>query len=175
MIAPRIKDEITSDWVQHVLDHTDDSWELRSFTVDSDFNPDSLIADVCRITLKYSGASRGPSSLILKIPTTKSNRQGLLTNGIYEKEGRVYRLLAENERLAVPKFFGAFNGVEDGEVVLVLEDMSPAISGSQLAGCSVDDARNILIQIADIHANFWEDQRLPGRQPRLVGWILSAR
>lgn len=46
MIAPRTKDEITSEWVQHVLDQTDDSWELSSFEIDSDFNPVSLIADV---------------------------------------------------------------------------------------------------------------------------------
>ena len=165
MIAPRTTDEITLDWLQFVIDQNVPACELDSFELDRNFLPVSAIADVRRVVLHYEHPCDGPSSWILKLPTTKKNRDRALSGRPYEMEGRIYELLSENNQFAVPKFYGAFNGIDDGEIVLVLEDMSPATAGSQLIGCSVDDARNVLNHIADIHAHFWGDTRLPERNP----------
>ena len=165
MIAPRTTDEISLDWLQFVLDQKLPACKLESFELDGDFSPVSAIADVRRVVLHYEHLCDGPYSLILKLPKIKKHHLGALTGRPYEMEARIYQLLSENHQLAVPKFYGAFNGIDDGEIVLVLEDVSPATAGSQLIGCGVDDARNVLNHIADIHLHFWGDTRLPERNP----------
>jgi aminoglycoside phosphotransferase (APT) family kinase protein len=58
----------------------------------------------------------------------------------------------------VPRLFGAF---EHG--TLVLEDLSPARSESQVKGCTLQQARDVLAILAEIHGRFWGDPRVPER------------
>ena len=44
--------------------------------------------------------------------------------------------------------------------VLVLEDMSPAQAGDNLAGCTVETAKSILEQLAGFHGRWWNSSRL---------------
>jgi aminoglycoside/choline kinase family phosphotransferase len=75
-------------------------------------------------------------------------------------EAQIYRLLSEAEVLSVPQLFGAF---ENG--TLVMEDLSPARSGTQLRGCTMQQARDVLAILAGIHGRFWSDPRVPSIQP----------
>jgi aminoglycoside/choline kinase family phosphotransferase len=77
-------------------------------------------------------------------------------------EARIYRLLSEAEFLSVPRLLGAY---EHG--TLILEDLSPARSGSQAKGCTSQQARGVLSILAEIHGRFWGDARVPSIPPEL--------
>jgi hypothetical protein len=109
MIAPQKADEITLEWLQHILDENMFDCELSAFDLDPDFNLSSLLRDVVRVLLGHKSSCDGPRSLIVKFPTSNADtRQLWLANGIYEKEGRIYQLLGEHTDLAVPRFFGMY-------------------------------------------------------------------
>ena len=50
---------------------------------------------------------------------------------------------------------------EQGSAVLVLEDLTPAAAGNQITGCTIEDARSLVLQMSAIHSKFWGDNRVP--------------
>ena len=50
---------------------------------------------------------------------------------------------------------------------LVLEDLAPAESGDQIAGCSLDQARAAAVNVAGLHAPTWNDPSL-----RELDWLI---
>ena len=68
--------------------------------------------------------------------------------------------------IAFIRFLGRF---ANRSYVLVLEDMCSSLPGNQVAGCDVDTARRVLLEVAEMHSEFWgagaQDERawlLPG-------------
>jgi aminoglycoside/choline kinase family phosphotransferase len=68
----------------------------------------------------------------------------------------------------VPRLFGAY---ENG--TLILEDLSPARSGSQVAGCTLPQARAVLSILAEIHGRFWGDSRVPSMAPERFAGVID--
>ena len=68
MFAPQKVDELTLEWLQHILD-----CELSAFDLDPDFNSSSLLCDVVRVLLGHKSSCDGPRSLIVKFPTSNAN------------------------------------------------------------------------------------------------------
>jgi len=73
MIAPQKVDELTLEWLQHILDENMFDCELSAFDLDPDFNPSSLLCDVVRVLLGHKSSCDGPRSLIVKFPTSNAN------------------------------------------------------------------------------------------------------
>jgi aminoglycoside/choline kinase family phosphotransferase len=71
-------------------------------------------------------------------------------------EARIYGLLSEAGVRSVPRLLGSF---EHG--TLVMEDLSPMRSGTQLAGCTLQQAQDVLAILAEIHGRFWGDPWVP--------------
>jgi aminoglycoside phosphotransferase (APT) family kinase protein len=85
-----------------------------------------------------------------------------------EREARIYRLLSEAEFLSVPRLLGAFD-----RGTLVLEDLSPARAGTQVAGCTPQQARDVLAILAGIHGRFWGDPRVPAQQAERFAAVID--
>jgi hypothetical protein len=109
----------------------------------------------------------GPASVVLKVAaaddTSRTTGIGL---GIYEREIRFYQEVAPRIDGPVATCHFATFDTEDGWFTLVLEDAAPAAQGDQIAGCTVDEARLAMRELARIHAPVWND-------PELVeaGWL----
>ncbi len=58
------------------------------------------------------------------------------------------------------RFFTWLAGLNKRRYLLMLEDLAPARLGDQVAGCSADEARTALRDVAKMHAAFWNDPRL---------------
>jgi len=71
-------------------------------------------------------------------------------------EAQIYRLLSEADELSVPHLFGVF---EHG--TLMMEDLGRVQAGSQVRGCTVPQACDVLAILAEIHGHFWGDPRVP--------------
>lgn len=58
------------------------------------------------------------------------------------------------------RLFTWLAGVDKRRFLLMIEDIAPARLGDQVAGCSTDEARTALRDLARMHAAFWNDPRL---------------
>jgi thiamine kinase-like enzyme len=89
--------------------------------------------------------------------TSRSTGVGL---GIYEREIRFYREVAPRVRGPVAACHLAVHDPREGWFTLVLEDAAPAVQGDQIAGCTVEEARLAVRELARLHAPVWDDEQL---------------
>lgn len=149
MNTPESASDITVDWLNSVLAGAGSGGRLISIEVAPDYGGPSLLGKIARVRLNYATPDCEPSSVVVKFQA-----QGA------DWEAQIYRLLSEKQVRSVPRLFGAF---ERG--TLVMEDMSPARPGSQVAGCGLPQVRDVLALLAEIHAAFWGDLRAPALEP----------
>ncbi|MFC4595712.1 phosphotransferase [Sphingobium tyrosinilyticum] len=115
-----------------------------------------------RFVIHYADdGAPGPRSLIGKFPSSDpaSCRAGM-AGGDYVREVRFYRDLALTTDVAAPRCYLAELDADSGAFVLLLEDLSPARQGDQLAGVTLDQARLVVEEAAKLHAPYWGDPRL---------------
>jgi hypothetical protein len=102
----------------------------------------------------------------VKLPATDPASRAAGQLG-YRCETTFYREVANRLQLDIPRcYFAAMNECGDG-FTLVLEDLAPAQSGDQIAGCSVDQARAAAVNVAGLHAPTWNDPSL-----REFDWLI---
>ena len=122
------------------------------------------VGDSARFTLTYDRAGPGPATLAGKFPAEDAtSRQTAITHGLYAKEVAFYRELAGDLAIRTPRALAAEIDEEGGSFVLLFEDLGPARGGNQLAGCSLDDARAAVRQLAGLHAPSWGNTAITGR------------
>ena len=109
--------------------------------------------------LASSGGAEVPNTLIWKTVSTHDSTHQLLTQlGVYQSEVHFYSRLAEGLAVAPKAFFSEFDE-ETGSVCLLLEDLSSMEPGDQIQGCTVEQARRMVVALAGLHAEFWEGRR----------------
>ncbi len=134
---------------------------IRSVTLEPSQSSRSLIGQIFRLHIEYDPHEPGaPSSLIAKLPTDNPDRRAYFTAlGMYEREQRFYAEIADRTPLLTPKCYFA-GTTESGLSRLLLEDLSPARSGSRIAGCSFEQAERAIREIAGLHISWWESREL---------------
>lgn len=95
-----------------------------------------------------------------------SRMAGLLT-GTYVREAGFYRELGDGVAMSIPRCHVAEIDLATGEFVLLFDDVAPADTGDQIAGCTVDQAALAMEELARLHAGFW------GRPPTAGDWLVA--
>ena len=126
---------------------------------------EGFAGQLARIEIGYAGGSGtpddAPSSLIGKFASAHAETRELLAMaGGYEREVRFYSDLAEGCGLPTPRCYHAAFDAEAGTCVILLEDLSPAETGDQVLGATVEEARFVVAELARFHARWWNDQSL---------------
>jgi aminoglycoside/choline kinase family phosphotransferase len=129
-----------------------------SIEVEPNFGGPSLLGRLARVRLNYAAPECGPSSIVVKFQARRS-----------DWEAKIYRLLSDAKVYSVPRLLGAY---ENG--TLILEDLSPARSGSQVKGCTLQQARDVLSMLAEIHGRFWDDPRVPSIEPERFAAVINV-
>jgi hypothetical protein len=148
--TPESASEITLDWLRNALPRERADCEPVSAEVEPSFGGWSLLGRLARVRLTYAAPGCGPLSVIVKFQARTS-----------DWEAQIYRLLSEAGVHSVPQLYAAF---EHG--TLVMEDLSPARPGTQVKGCTLRQARDVLAILAEIHGRFWDDPRVPSIPPQ---------
>jgi len=151
----RQPEELTAAWLGEALG-TD---SVRAFGLESVGT--GQMSESRRITIDYaSGAEGGPASLVLKTASAdETSRSTGVSLGVYDREVRFYRELA-------PRIGGPLPGCHlaeidaDGWFTLLLEDVTPAEQGDQIAGCTLEQARLAIHELAELHAPVFADPQL---------------
>jgi hypothetical protein len=122
--------------------------------------------DMARLRVTYADdGDPGPSTLIAKLRGLRDvQRQMDLAMGLFEREARFYATFAGEVPVRTPRCWF----VGDGDTTpLLLEDLGGQRMGDQMQGMTVADAEATVDALADLHAAFWESDRLA--QP----WLAS--
>ena len=77
-----------------------------------------------------------------------------------QNELRFYQDIAPQVQLATPRLYYGAVDPDTGKTVLLLEDVSKARLGDPLAGCSAEEAKLVMREIAAFHATWWDSPRL---------------
>jgi hypothetical protein len=158
----RHPEELSADWLTTVLR---ESGAIRDDAAILGFEATAIgtgqMSESHRVSLVWDRASAGPGSVVVKLAasdeTSRSTGIGL---GIYEREIRFYREVAPRIGGPVAACYLATHDPEEGWFTLVLEDVAPAAQGDQIAGCTVEEARLAMRELARLHAPAWEDEQL---------------
>jgi aminoglycoside phosphotransferase (APT) family kinase protein len=115
-----------------------------------------------RLALEYDYPEpHAPASIVAKFSAVDPHvRDVVHAMGFYERETRFYAELAPLTPVATPRCFASEVDAETGESVLLLEDLGWARTGCTVAGCSPDEARLAVDNLARLHARWWADPLL---------------
>lgn len=105
--------------------------------------------------------SSGLQSVIAKCSSHDANsRHAAKLFHCYELEVRWYQAFSHAAQVRTPHCYMAEVHPDTDRCVMLLEDVSPAVQGDQLAGASVEQVRLGLDELARLHAFKWDDPQL---------------
>jgi hypothetical protein len=152
-------DFLTPAWLSDVLGHEVTEFGVRRIG-------DGLVGMNLRLSISYASpeaASAGgaPSTVVAKLPSPdETSRATGIALRNYEREVKFYRDLAGTLDIRVAQCHHADWDEATGDFVLVLEDLAPGEQGNQLTGCTVDQARTAVLELARLHGPRWGDPTL---------------
>ncbi len=116
-----------------------------------------IMAEVARLSIDYDGAEDGaPTTLIGKFPTTDpTNLSVAKSMFLYPREVAFYTQLAQHSPIRTPGLYHAELDMSDHGFVLLLEDLSAATAGDQLAGITPARTEAALAAIGQLHGAWW--------------------
>ena len=156
--------ELTPEWLTRALTENGaiDGAQVKSSTVKIIGEGSGFMGQLARVDLQYDRPAEGaPTSLIAKFAAAAAENRGLaMFFHFYEREVRFYERIAEQVALRTPRcYFGAFEP-SNGDYVLLLEDLSPASVGDQVAGCPAEHVKLAIIELAKFQATWWNSPEL---------------
>ena len=132
---------------------------------------------VGRLELRYDGVEGDPpSSLVAKLPLARGaavsghraqqERDPELRARYYDRAAKEVRFYREIGASFAPEHYHAAADDKAQQVVLLLEDLTGGRQGDVLRGCSVEDARLVLRELASFHACWWRERAPTAAFPR---------
>lgn len=125
-----------------------------------------LMGSTYRVRYAAGGATR---SLIVKLGSDDTNgRRKAAALNLYRREVGFYREFAPRCTMRTPKCRLAVLDESGEYFTLVLEDFPSARVGDQLTGCTLDEARRCVDELARLHAAWWGCEEVDRHD-----WVLS--
>jgi hypothetical protein len=143
------RDELTASWLGEVLSGRVDAVDVEPIGT-------GQIGSCFRLCLAGGGV---PSRLVAKLPAADPAVRALLA-GVYRTEVLFYREIAGTVSIPTPRCHHAGIDADATAFVLLLDDLSPAAQGDQLAGCSIVQAEQCVLGLAGLHGPRWCDAKL---------------
>jgi hypothetical protein len=160
MRAPGRPNEIDAQWLSAslrdagVLGASD---RVAGFELDRIGQEHGFAGQIARLALRYEPAGvNAPATLIAKFASDHAGTQEMM-NALdgYAREVRFYRELAPEIGLGTPRCYFAHYDPATHACCLLLEDLAPAESVERDAGYSLEQAQQVLEQLAAMHARHW--------------------
>lgn len=113
----------------------------------------------CHLRWGHAAGERGqdtPATVILKLPSSDpiSRATGGATRS-YIREVGFYRDVAPDVAIRIPQVHHVWEDQATNRFLLVMEDINPAATGDQLAGCSLAEASLAVDAAAALHGSTW--------------------
>jgi hypothetical protein len=127
---------------------------------------DGRFGATARLSLTWAHG-HGPPTMIVKLASTspRTRRAGRLYR-TYEVEAGFYQDMAGRVGAHVARCYHAAYEPETGGYCLLLEDITGAVQGDQVAGCTPEHVLTALTELAGLHSSTFGDERL-----RVLPWL----
>jgi hypothetical protein len=173
MDIPIRPEDVTADWLTDAFRESGHLGlgRVSSVRVQPLETEKGMTGQLARVTIEYDAAeTEAPSSLVVKCSSPDpAGRAVVHSMGFYEREVSFYQQLAEKTPVRTPQCYYGDIDLEEGLSVLLLEDLTAARNGSQTAGCTVEEARVAVLELAALHAAWWQQPALEDK-----GWLELA-
>ena len=146
-------EHITPEWMTEALGGQSSVRALRYSPVGT-----GQMADSFRVNIEGDGDL--PPSVIVKMHAMDDLARQAGAGSAYRSEVGFYVDLASTVSIRTPRCYCAVGPDESARFALVLEDMAPAQQGDQIVGCSLEHARDAVINLAGLHGPRWCDPSL---------------
>lgn len=145
-------DQIDTAWLEAALSATHPRARIAGFST----RPVGAgnVSDTVAIAIDYTAKPDGaPDSVVAKFrPRDAAVHAHGLASGAYHRELGAYQTIAANEHCRMPGLFHVAG--DETNINLVVEDLTSARPGNQVAGCDVESAQAVLKELAGLHASF---------------------
>lgn len=163
MAIPTGPADLSVEWLGSVLDQvTGQPNEVVSVHAEPMVGEQGMTGQLVRLRLRYAEPrSALPSQLVVKFAAPEPKDRAVINElGHYERESRFYADLSHRTPVLQPRCY--FNHHDDttGTAVLLMEDLAHARAVTSIAGCSVDDVRRVVLDLARLHAAWWQHREL---------------
>jgi hypothetical protein len=172
MRIPRTTGEITPEWLTNALRAGGSLGEGNVTYVEFErigigLGFTTLIA---RATVTYAGKSTdAPRTLVVKMPSNVPETDAAARRfGVGEREVRFFKELAPDLGVPVPECYYADSDSDNGDFVLLLEDLSNARPGDE-SNVALADVELVVKNMARLHGRWWDSDRLRG-----LDWIFNS-
>lgn len=160
--------DLSAFWIEGVLHHAGYS-DAAVASFEAKPIGAGNVSDTVRVALTYRSETDAPSSIVCKFRCSDAQAHAHgIGSGSYGREVNSYRALhAAGYNFGIPRVFWVDGHAEN--VNLVMEDLSVGTrAGNQVAGCSVTDARSVVVELAKLHSAF-----LPMPQADAPDWAMT--
>lgn len=144
--VPSSINDVTPQWLTAVLGGATVT-AVRAEQIAQDTGFSSLL-----YRLHLTGDSTVPSTLIVKLPAESETRGAMEMLGGYRREVSFYQRVAGRAPLSTPQVYAARMAENEGDFILVLEDLCHWDNADHRPGLSLDRARSCIAELAGLHA-----------------------
>jgi hypothetical protein len=171
---PANPSSVTPEWLTAVLRRSGvlhDGASVASIELEPLGAGVGVMGELARVRLSYDQAvPAAPASVIVKSPTSaEENRAQGVGLGMYEAEIRFMRDLDHRTPVRTPTVYFADIVSGTAEFVVVMEDLGHLTMGDQVEGVTVEQARDAVETMADMHAAWWGKVQAPDLE-----WVPSV-
>ena len=162
IIIPNTLEDITAEWMTAALGQTGINAQVASVKPENIGEGTGANGVTARLKIAYApGGGAGPASLIVKLPATSpAVKQVAIRQQFYQNEIHFYDDFADRIAINIPRRYYSGMDEEAGRYALLLEDMAPAVAGNDLTGCTFDEAELAVVEMAKLHAGWWNSPEL---------------
>ena len=162
--VPKDLGEITPCWLTKALNGNREPAgpSVTGYSAETIAEGKGFMNQLFQLTLEYDSDSTNlPRTVIAKLPSADPLLRMVSDRlGQNRREVRFYHELADSVHLETPRSYYRRMDPATGDTVLLLEDMSYAQQGDSVAGCSIDEARRCIGQLARFQASWWDSPLL---------------
>jgi hypothetical protein len=155
--------QVDREWLQRVFAAAD--YPVPRIALVTSVTPigHGTMSETARVEIAYNAdASDAPPSVICKFGALNPAAQALNAQfGFFTREAETYRFFGEDSGFRTPRSWLSKTDEFGTGVNLVLEDLSQTgRPGNQIAGCSYQEARAVVEELAVMHVRYWQASEL---------------
>ena len=173
MITPPLQaEEVSIEWLNEVMAPHLEGEKIVAFDLDIIGVGEGFMGQLARISLTTgihntanvtNTETSVPTSLIAKFAAKKAaTREMAREQRYYHREIGFYQDIGQEVGIPTPICYYALHSEESNQFVMLLQDLAPSIPSDQVAGSSKQTSREVIENFAQLHATWWNSERLAG-------------
>ena len=164
LTVPENLSDITACWLTRALDADEGSRgpSVTGYSAEPLAEGKGFMNQLFRLRLQFdSGTEDRPDTVIAKLPSDDPLLRTVFHRlGQNRREVGFYRNLADSPLMPTPSVYHSGMDPPTGNTVLLLEDLRSLRQGDSVTGCTLDEARLCIGQLARFQASWWDSPLL---------------